>query len=380
MVLNKRVFKVFIMISLIAFPIFAGDDDGLKVIDDGDKTSSQFSDMYDDIETVENAVNAAKGTVQAVKTTKSYIKERKKGKFNPIEKAKGKFKEMVFKYKSTKAGFLKLLYDFSRGVSKVLQKVDKRINMWRTTLPTLKSYAKTSKLLVNNTVEVFREFRVKDLWDIDRAWSRKMEAYLYKTYRCFFSFGRYMTKRYYLVNEEDIKANCNKKYDFFMYGEDDLQQGICYNEVVLSSNMYVLFNMHKFNNLPKTTLMNAAQALHCTEGILRKSYDLNFMGVPFQQAMYDSIALALECDKKTYVDEQQLGAYIAQKRAEIEIQRTELEQILTSMTIQYSRLLLREKERGALASDSYDGELKRLSGGGNFKNYQEHRKEIFGNL
>ncbi len=366
------------IISLCSF-VYAQEGD-IKIIDDEEKSSSKYSDMYSDFETVSNAAEAVKTGVGTAKTGVKWGKEIKAGEFNPIKKLKGSLKGMVFKYKSAKMGPLSLLKDISKKISKALSKVDKRINMWRTTLPTLKAYAKTSKLLVDNTVQVFKEFKIKDLWDIDRKWNRKMESSVLANYRCFYSFGKWMSQRYYQVNKADIIKNNMKKYDVLIYPDDEVQKGVCYNETVLASNLYVLHNMHAFNNLPKTSLMNAAEVLHFNERILARSYDYNDEGITFEQAMFDTISGYMAMDGKTMVDDQNLAAFIALKRAEVEIQRTELEQIQTNITVQYSRLLLRAKEKQALTDDKHNNDLKKLIGNEKLKSYIEHREDVFGDI
>ncbi len=375
----KKLPKVVTCLMIIILPLLA-EDTGALTIDDEDKVSSKYSDMYDDFETVENAVSAAKGTVGTVKTGKKYVKELKADKFNPIEKTKGALKGLVVKYKSAKMGPLALLKQVSDKISTVLKRVDNRINMWRTTLPTLKAYAKSSKLIANNTVKVFKEFRIKDIWDIERTWSRKLESSILSNYRCFYSFGTWMSHKYYHANREDILKNSMRKYDVLMYSDEALQQGICYNEAALTSNLLVLHTMNTFNYLPKTTLMNAAEALCLTEKILSRSHDYTTKGVSHQQAINDSIANYLQMDKKTFVDDQNISAFIAHKRAEVEIQSTELEQILTNLSVQYSRLLLRQKEQQALGDDKFNNDLKRLINHKRLKSYKEHRKQVFREL
>jgi hypothetical protein len=357
--------------------VFAQESD-IKTIDDEDHTSSKYSDMFQDFETVTNAVENAQKGVTTTKTTVKFIKTKKAGNLKKL--IKGSLKGLVFKYKSAKMGPLSILKQIQEKVSEVLHKVDDRINMWRNTLPTLKAYAKTSKRLADNTVQVFKEFEIQDLVDIDREWNRKMESSVLANYRCFYSFGRWMSAKYYRANAKDIEESNQKKYDMVMYTPEELQNGICYNETVLASNLHVLNTMHIFNNLPKTTLMNGAEALHYTERILSRSYDYNDEGNTHQQAVFDSIAVFLNEERKTLVDDQNISAYINQKRAEVEIQNTELEQILTNITVQYSRLLMRNKERQALSQDKFNADIKKLVGDNKLKSYEKHRKEIFKDL
>jgi hypothetical protein len=50
---------------------------------------------------------------------------------------------------------------------------------------------------------------------------------------------------------------------------------------------------------------------------------------------------------------------------------TELEQILTNLTIAYSRLLLRKKEQAGLAEDDFNGDIRELVGEKKLITYEE---------
>lgn len=339
--------KIVCLLILLVTVVYSQSDE--YEVNDEDKTSSRVNNMFSDIEQIEKAANAVKTGTQAGKAI-SKIKNFEDVKALTVNQLKSNLKEKVFKYKNAKAGFLKRLFDFANKTEKMLSGVNDKINEWNTTLPTIRAFGKSMRGMLDNTVEVFGDFEWSDLIDIDRKWNKRMESQLLIDKKTFFIFSNYLKKRYYKVNKESEEELKNYFLNLFVYDEN-------YN-----NKYYIdaLASAHEHRMIPALTLYNCSEALSLSAQILSRSYSLNDDGKSFEEAKNDSIESVLKKPKRTMQDERQLQAFIERHRQEIEVQTTELEQVLASLEQKYGRLHLRKAEIRSMENESYYTTIDRM--------------------
>jgi hypothetical protein len=357
------------LLLIVQVPLFA-DVSEEQTINDEDKTSSRINNMFEDIETIEKAANAAKTGTKVYKEAKK-VKNLKDVKDVSVSSLKDKAKGLVFKYKNAKAGFLYQLYNFANKTSQTLDGMNKKLNQWNTTLPTIKAYGKAMRNMLDNTVEVFHEFEWDAFYDIDRKWDKKLEGQLTADYRTFQRFSRYLENRYYSANKE--KSSLIAAYFGGLFDFD--------NEIALDTDAYMITALSSANEhrmVPYYTLYNCSEALSLTSQMIEDIHGLNDNGVPKEQQKSADMVRVLQNGKRTMEDERQLQAMIERARHEANVQSAQLEQLLASLQEKYARLYLLKTETKALESESYYSSLEKMMECtvGDAKSIDEYRKKL----
>jgi len=352
----------------------AGAEEALEEsekINDNDKVSSPINDLITDVEMVTKAKDVIVGGVKAVKAIKEAgsIKNLvQKGK----ESVKGKLKEKLFQYKNTKHPLLSFLDGITSKMNKVLDKAADRVNLWRTTEPMLVDFGQGVKKLADNTVSVFKEFKPEDLIDIDRKWSRKLDAQLQKDYRYVTSFLKYIDENYGLKRQEHYVS---------LFHHQNLRDEFTKTKVSAKA-YYALVNngIHDFVTLPQNAVFLANESLNFSTEISSQanSPDDSDPSLTKEQKDIEKIQLSLTADNQTIQDAKELNTLITGKKQQVLMQTTQLEQVYTKMQNMYARLFLLDAEKQSLEREKFANSLKILSGGKPFKSLEETREEIFG--
>lgn len=140
----------------------------------------------------------------------------------------------------------------------------------------------------------------------------------------------------------------------------------------------VLLNRSDFHAIPSVYLLNCAEAVSLTNEIQSQAHSLNDDGVTQQQAKFDEITKKLSNGKRTMEDERQLQALIERNRHEINVQTTQLEQLLSNMEQKYARLLMRSTESRATEYQSYYSSIDNIiDPKHSFTSIDDYRKNLF---
>lgn len=369
--------KIVLILLLIFSTVVVGQEEDKKtsldeptVVDDGDKTSGRINDIINSVETALKI----KDLVNSVKEGKKVVDELKK--FKNLKNVKGtiskKLKEAVTQYKSCKWSLFTWVSHVSTKMADVMAKCNDRVNMWRTTEPMLINYYKSMGKLSNNTLEVFKDFEISDAIDIDRKWSRKMDAQLLQDKRFAYSFFAFAAQHF-------PDGYYEKKYSslFINYG---LEKELTKTTENLEAYLEIKDNVCDFNQIPFQTLLFASGAILDIREVANKSHGASVEdpSVSEEQHSMEIIENSLNAGNGTYNDIMDNGEMIQAKRAEVSIQRTQLQQMYSELQTRYTRLLLRKQERFGIQYEAVDSTLNRLVNGGNFETIDQARLRRFG--
>ncbi len=340
-----------------------------QTVDDGDKTSSKVSDMITSVEQAEKALDAfnkaqaiasgAKQTVDAAKNLKNV---------NLKEKALNSVTSTVVVYKNSKQSFMKIMDSVTAKVSNILDKASDRINMWRTTEPTLIAFGKGLKKMANNTVQVFKEFKPEDLIDIDRKWERKLEQQLSDSRDYVVGMVYYMTR--------DLSQD-NRKTFISLFLDDGMRQEMTKTDLGIKATAAQLtVPIHRYRQIPSAAMQRAGEAIEACGTIVGQSHGNSSIdpSMSNEQADFKKIEETLSDGKQTYEDARELASLIAQKRQAIATQTTQLQQLMATMQADLARMYLNDVEVVAMQSESMGNTLKAISNGQQLETLDEQMK------
>ncbi|NLG19101.1 MAG: hypothetical protein GX556_17390 [Fibrobacter sp.] len=344
--------------------------DDPTLVDDGDKTSARVNDLINSVETASKAMDAY-NTAKSVKKTYDQVKQ-----FKNLKDVKNfgvsKLKEAVTQYKSCKWSFFTWVSHISNKMSDVMSRCNDKVNQWRTTEPMLLNYYKSMQKLSNNTLQVFRDFEFSDMIDIDRKWSRRMERQLENDKDLVYSFCAFASSRF--------QSDYHKQKYSRLFMPYAIESELSNTDERLIAYLEMKDNVHEFRQIPFQTLTFASDALLNIRELADQAHGVSTEdpSVSKQEHAMELIEASLRTENATYNDICDNGVLIADKRAEVSLQRTQLHQIYSELQTRYSRLLLRRQERMALEYEGIDETLNKLVNGGEFETIDEARLRRFG--
>ncbi len=361
-------FVLFIAL-LLAFSFSEEELTSGSTVDDNLKASGRVGDLMTTVEQMQKAKKAYNDAMKAkaaAEAGKKLLEEKK------LPDVKGALTGMVNQYKSSKSGFVSRLQDIISKTSNALSAATKRVNMWRTTEPTLLSYGDKMKRMANNTVEVFSDFRPGDLVDIDREWSRKVGETVNADKSLVMSFKSYLDHRH-----RSLSIQREVIQDLFI--GSDIQKELSSTEEGLEA-LLEMPTPHSFRQLPTTTLAFASDAIHRIREINSGSYgpSKHDGSMTTEGYDFDQIESVINNNEQTMEDTKNLSALIAEKRTQVQIQNTNINQITTMLEAKYARLLLRPHEKRTAQVNKMNKTMKHLISGGEIESIDEHRQRVFG--
>ncbi|MBN1292371.1 MAG: hypothetical protein JXB48_11075 [Candidatus Latescibacteria bacterium] len=346
-----KITVVFLMSFFVSVYSDNPDNGQQETINDGDKTSSRISDMITTVEQAKKAMDVAQGAKEAV----DLIKNLKN--INLKEMALQKLKETVVQYKNTKQSFIQFVSGITDKTTEVLDKASNRVNMWRTTQPTLMAFGDGLKLMADNTVKVFQEFEPKDLIDIDRKWERSVEDQLMADKR--FVLGCI----YFLDYSSSVKARQSFNSLFL---DDGLKEHMTRTPLGIRATVSQMTRpVHTYRKIPSVALNHASEAIEATGKITSSSHDKSPLNpsISIEQQDFGKIQQTLVDEDQTYEDARELSAFISLKRQTISTQTTQLQQVYAMLQADLARLYLNDREIVALQSEQVSNSLKIISHG-----------------
>jgi hypothetical protein len=359
--------RLILVVLFFAFLLHAEENSAngaQETISDDDKTSSKISDM---ITTVEQASKAV-GYVQGAKEAVDLLKNLKN--VNLKELAMQKLKGAVIQYKNSKQSFIQFISGITDEVTKVLDKASSRVNMWRTTEPTLQAFGDGLKQMADNTIKVFQEFEPKDLLDIDRKWERKLEDQLMADKR--FVLGCI----YFLDYSSSIKARESFNALFL---DEGLKNHLMSSPIGIRATVYQMtVPVHTYRKIPSLALNHSSESIEAVGRIVSQSHEKSQLdpSLSNEQQDFSKIQKTLVEPDQTYEDARELSAFIALKRQTIATQNTQLQQIYSLLQADLARLYLNDREITAMQSEQVNSSLKILSGGTSLPTIEQALKDL----
>jgi len=367
--------RINVLVFLLIFSVCVNSN-----VPDTTKSSAKLSNILVDPKNVDRLDKIAQGIEQTSKHimqaakeggVKEYFDSMKPNK----EEIKGKLQGMVVRYHNSK-GFIPFMKTLQEDILAILQVASDRIDMWRTTLPTIQGYGHATLVLANQTVQVFKDFKIEDLWDIDRKWSRKMEksvmsniynirgfmGFLWRigqsknTEDYFYYFSnRYMPQTTYADSSNPLHITILA----IIESEELAAMGLDTNgydkDSILSEGRAFLFH-----ELPKKEITTGIQSLisikEIFESAQRREEDEN--GYFKDNYILD----VLNNVDATYLDEITLLAYIKQLRTDVEAQKVLLQQQQSYMSEIYARVQMTNTEKQAARFNHYTKEMGLILG------------------
>jgi len=386
--------RVIIIASIILISVqfaFAQDSisnttSGEVRIDDEDQVSGKFGTLMDGIETVEKAVkikNAASTGVKIIAEGKKVLKEgvgSLKDRFS-LKNLKGK----LLVYKNEKVDFLATFNKAANRLDSVMVKVNDRVNMWRTTLPRLRGYKDAIGRLAERTTAHFKDFKWKDLIDIERTWDRETQLICQDWKGLGVSIYNYSRKLGKDGGETtgdlswlEVLFKRNKSDQF--RSKDEIQAELSVDiELEVLGNRDVQNQPHYF--IPQIILAQSTNAMQKVNDIAKEYSIASGENSTNEDELFSSVEKEINDADKMITDERELQAKIESIKMDIEMQRASIREITNYQLQNLMRLEQFSQEEKALSSVSIKDALNMFSNEGVFrKNIRGSRAFLYSDL
>jgi hypothetical protein len=371
-----RMKNILLLLLLSTFAFCGG------VVPDTTQSSGKVGAIMTDPNNVDKLDNIMKGITTGVAITKYVVKnkdeiqktmkEMKDAKNADLQKYR---EELKVKYKNSKGGmgffnFVKATQGF---LDDILKTAADRIDMWRTTLPTLQAWGQSMKLFAQQTATVYKSFKWKDLIDIDRRWSRQFEkinmGWIY-TYG--YGFLNYL---WGLGNVEGIQSLYTRYQSYIYEWQIDstrmerekfnklqaLKKKIESEEFTAMEALSDSGRMYLFHRLPVEEIETAIIGLSNVIDIIGSDIDTAGRKKSKNDWVFELEDLAND-ENNTYLTTQRVLATIKMERTNIEGQRTTLQQIQSNLAHFYARVQMMEMEEKAMLQGASTETLKNIVG------------------
>jgi len=365
--------------------------------EDMDKGGSYWTGLMDGVETFSktaDGINAAENAVGVVGDVKEQIAEVKE--VGIIEGLQGTLTSIAVPYTNSKASVILMVENALKKTNDIIGRVANRVDMWRTTKPTIEKYYKAAGRLADDTKKLYNEFTWSKFFDYHRPWDRKreklfdMDANSTNWRGAYVQYCRdardYMTELYNNANPEageDEKAKrlkrlaarrghiipndwTDKTLPKLIDDNGDLRGSLIpdfenvmvpYNALELSA--LILYTLDELQSEYKSFVAgDFGDVSREDEMIQRMMKDLN--------------------EGETPVDTRNLSQYIAGRRVKIQDQANRANQLRVQAQTYYANLFLRERDMVERAARTVEAELGIIAmGRDNYEYYDTYiRPEI----
>jgi hypothetical protein len=364
------------IVSFVVFwvvaTVFANDNRSGGRVSDTTRSSAKIGDILSDpnnVDMLDNIVSGVVLTTTAVRYAVSngglratFGELRDNSQANLQQYREG----LSVRYKNSKGGmgFFNFIRTTQGFLLDILNTASDRIDMWRTTLPTLRAWGDSMARLVDNTRQVYTSFRWSDLWDIDREWSRQMERVNMRwisQYHGFLNFlrgfetkdlaDRFSGNYIQIWRADSIRATT--RLDVAEHARlVRIQSTINSEELAAMDALTEDGRALLFRRLPIEMQETAIIGLVHTRDIMQSAEN--------RSGSLETMQRQVSNPNTTYLESKALLAHIKQQRADIETQRVTLQQIQSNMATIYARVQMMGMEEQAAAQDLNTRELARI--------------------
>ncbi len=334
--------------------MYANDDDGKAIGPFMDFVDGDYIDKASDVE----------DGYQGVKTGKSLIKSKDK-----VKNVKDIGKNTVTKYQHYKGTLFNFIKKSQKKVQGYINKVRVRVNMWRTTLPTLEHFVKTSRNFMGDSYAFVKTFEISDMWDIKREWSRELDARVLKGNRIGMSIKDYFQRRWEDVKDDNEKAftDAFAPYDRYRYSEN-APDGFHFDE----------FNIHENNKVPSYITEESwniiANINQLASSQMQKSVESDLLTVSEANMRKVSLTMTSSSD---YTDQLSVQQDILNKTYELSVINSQLADQIAYADNLLARLLLRDLERKEQYKKGMVDEVGMLTGYNSRESLDEYMENKF---
>ena len=369
--------KNILLLLLLSTFAFSGG-----VVPDTTQSSGKVGAIMTDPNNVDKLDNIMKGITTGVAITKYVVKNKEniKETMKEMKDAKSadlqKYREgLKVKYKNSKGGmgFFNFVRTTQGFLDDILKTAADRIDMWRTTLPTLQAWGQSMKLFAQQTATVYKSFKWKDLIDIDRRWSREFEkinmGWIYK-----YGYG-FLDYLWSLGNVEGIQSRYTRYQSYIYEWQLDsmrmerenikklavIKKGIESEEFAAIEALSDSGRMYLFHRLPVEEMETAIIGLSNVIDIIGSDID-GTGGKKSKNNWLSELEDLANDENNTYLTTQRVLATIKMERTNIEGQRATLQQIQSNLAHFYARVQMMETEEKAMLQGASTEALKNIVG------------------
>jgi len=266
------------------------------------------------------------------------------------------------KYKNSKSYFFTFVNKTRDFLLDVLNTASDRIDMWRTTLPNIKAWGASTRRLVDNTRKVYSSFKWKDLWDIDREWSRQMERVNMRWINQYHGFMGYL----WSLGDVSVEKRFARKANYiYQWRADslraDAREKNRLKQIQEKIDLEDFLEMEALSEKGRALLFKRLPIEAQETAIIGLSHVFDIMANDSAQtAVLEELQRNVSNRDITYLNSMELLANIKLRRTDMETQRATLQQIQSNMATMYARLQMMEMEEKAAAQGRNTEELKRI--------------------
>ncbi len=297
-----------------------------------------------DPDNVEQASKFADGYTTA-KTGKDTYGNLKNGKYKTIAT------DLFSKYQNSKAGLFFQIKKYQGKIHKIIAKVSQRVDRWRTTVPRLRAYRERVVNFADDSYSFSRTIEARDLWDIDRNFSKEMEGRLRQGRALGTNIWDYLLNRIsgpsYMMGLQNI---------FFPDFEAELNKS--------SINGFYYTNEHSSSEKIPIFVMNECFSVM---GVVKDISEDQLSGLADGPAAMkqsqDNKALreALMSDQSSYTDQLQVRQDILNKLYEVNNKRSILRDRMAYLDLLWGRIAQQNVEARQSSTNSLAKEISAIT-------------------
>jgi len=345
---------------------------------DAAETFSQVSDAVGGVASVPGAASEVRDAVTEVKEV------------GLVKGLQGMATQIALPYTNSKASVLMMVNNALKKTNEVVSKVAKRVDMWRTTKPTIEKYYNAAGRLADDTKKLYKEFTWKKFFDPKRPWDKQREqlfdadvdathwrgAYV----RYCNDVRDYMTYLYNNANSKDESAEERRRASLMT------RRGHIVPNVLTHENMPMLVNRDGSMNddlipgfqdamVPHNALELSALILFTLDELQAEyksaAKDSEFGNVSVEDDIIQRMMKDLNASE-TPVDTRNLSKYISERRLRVHDQAIRASQLRVQAQTYFANLFLREKEYVDKAAAAVETEYGILAmGRDNYEYYDQ---------
>lgn len=330
-------------VLILAGIVAAQQNDAGKNIQEQEAASGKKYDLVDGVETAAkiadyySSIEAGKSVAQAASEIKgaNYREVLKNG----VEAGKQEIIGAFAVWRNGKQHLIKNMKDIARKIDDKLGKIEDRLEMWNNTLPMLEGYYETAKAVVDETKKTWKGLQFKDFWDLDRKWSRRMEANLAAYPRLYINFMSFLKG---FLPPDEISLSIKDE----LWEPDPLLEPASNRRIAQARAEVFAQGWDSWMALGDSCVNLGAEAIQASTEILNQAKGPNSADPTksVEQVKMEQVQALLDRTDGTYEDELELNRLLEAHREETRINKAQLNQIYGVMSVFLLRMKIRDKE------------------------------------
>jgi len=338
---------------------------------DGDVGSSPFG-LFKKASMLQSASATADDVIGAEESIEALIEDPEAALIDAIP-------GVVLPYTNSKKSIIASIEAALKKVDDALGKAAKRVDLWRTTKPTLVAYYKSARRLVDDTRDLMQEFTWAKLVDPKRSWDKKREKLFDADKNGANWRGKYVSLYTsfsgYLMGFVDVKDTAASKKEI-----EKIRSNIKATFVPKVDGDEILYVMDKDGGfdtakipnwqsrlLPLRTLNYSSDAIYALMMLEMDYYGKDTSGrgdtLTLSRNCLDKVEKALSNTGQTLVDGMELSGFLALQRSIVKQQTVRIGQLHTQLDVMKSNLYNKDQVERQEAAMTYEQSLQVLIAG-----------------